>query len=273
MPSTATCDASRQRAAEVDHEDPLYSERRALRLTTASSTIAGAATVAIFTVALFVALAQFNISLGPLLAGAGIAGVALGFGAQNIVRDVLAGIFVIVEDQYGIGDVIDVGRASGTVESISLRMTRVRDIEGTLWFIPNGSLTEVGNKTQRWARVILDVDVAYGADHHEASRLIKEAADEMWNDPDSAVRLLEEPELWGVEIAGRVLRVDPRRDQERARGPVGRCTRVAGPDQGPIRRGGDRDPLPPAHACGSATSTATRDAAGRGSDRPRGNDH
>jgi len=190
--------------SEAEHtiEDPAYSERKALRIATASSTIASAASVAIFTVTLFLVLAQFDISLGPLLAGAGIAGVALGFGAQNIVRDVLAGIFVIVEDQYGIGDVIDVGRATGTVEGISLRMTRVRDIEGTLWFIPNGTISEVGNMTQRWARVILDIEVAYGADHHEAERVIKAAADAMWNDPESDAHLLEEPELWGVEVLG-----------------------------------------------------------------------
>ncbi len=191
-----------ERTAAEHAGDPAYSERKALRLTTASSTIASAASVAIFTVAVFLVLAQFDISLGPLLAGAGIAGVALGFGAQNIVRDVLAGVFVIVEDQYGIGDVIDAGRATGTVEGISLRMTRIRDIEGTLWFVPNGTISEVGNMTQRWARVILDVEVAYGVDHHLATRLIKQAADDMWKDPDSAAHLIEEPELWGVEMLG-----------------------------------------------------------------------
>ena len=191
-----------ERTAAEHAEDPAYSERTALRLTTASSTVASAASVAIFTVAVFLVLAQFDISLGPLLAGAGIAGVALGFGAQNIVRDVLAGIFVIVEDQYGIGDVIDAGRATGTVEGISLRMTRIRDIEGTLWFVPNGTISEVGNLTQRWARVILDVEVAYGVDHHLAERLIKQAADDMWKDPESAAHLIEEPELWGVEVLG-----------------------------------------------------------------------
>jgi small conductance mechanosensitive channel len=149
-----------------------------------------------------VALAQVDISLGPLLAGAGILGVALGFGAQNVVRDVLAGVFVIVEDQYGIGDVIDVGRASGVVEGISLRSTKLRDVEGTLWFVPNGLVNEVGNLTQRWARVILDVGVAYGSDHHQAERLIKDAADSLWTDPGSELGILEEPELWGVEMLG-----------------------------------------------------------------------
>ncbi len=191
-----------RRAAVRTDEDRVASARRTLRMTTASTTLASAATVVIFIVAIVVALAQIDISLGPLLAGAGIVGVALGFGAQNVVRDVLAGFFVLVEDQYGIGDVIDVGRASGVVEGISLRVTKLRDVEGTLWFVPNGLVNEVGNLTQRWARVILDVGIAYGSDHHEAERLIKDAADSLWNDEHSGLVILEEPELWGVELLG-----------------------------------------------------------------------
>ncbi|MFN7151224.1 MAG: mechanosensitive ion channel family protein [Microthrixaceae bacterium] len=191
-----------RRAALRNEGDRVASERRTLRMTTASTTLASAASVVIFVVAIVVALAQIDISLGPLLAGAGIVGVALGFGAQNVVRDVLAGFFVLVEDQYGIGDVIDVGRASGVVEGISLRVTKLRDVEGTLWFVPNGLVNEVGNLTQRWARVILDVGIAYGSDHHEAERLIKEAADSLWNDEDSELTVLEEPEMWGIELLG-----------------------------------------------------------------------
>ena len=194
-------------ARSARHEGPdgpgrLVAQRRALRMATISSTLGSAASVVIFVVAVFVALAQLDISLGPLLAGAGIVGAALGFGAQNLVRDFLAGLFVTIEDQYGVGDIIDVGRASGVVEGITLRMTKLRDVEGTLWFVPNGEVKEVGNMTQRWSRVILDIAVAYDADHHEAGRLIKEAADEMWRDPHSGARLLEEPELWGIESLG-----------------------------------------------------------------------
>ncbi len=194
-------------ARSARHEGPdgpgrLVAQRRALRMATISSTLGSAASVVIFVVAVFVALAQLDISLGPLLAGAGIVGAALGFGAQNLVRDFLAGLFVTIEDQYGVGDIIDVGRASGVVEGITLRMTKLRDVEGTLWFVPNGEVKEVGNMTQRWSRVILDIAVAYDADHHEAGRLIKQAADDMWRDPHSGARLLEEPELWGVESLG-----------------------------------------------------------------------
>ena len=194
-------------ARSARHEGPdgpgrLVAQRRALRMATISSTLGSAASVVIFVVAVFVALAQLDISLGPLLAGAGIVGAALGFGAQNLVRDFLAGLFVTIEDQYGVGDIIDVGRASGVVEGITLRMPKLRDVEGTLWFVPNGEVKEVGNMTQRWSRVILDIAVAYDADHHEAGRLIKQAADDMWRDPHSGARLLEEPELWGVESLG-----------------------------------------------------------------------
>ena len=195
-------DARAARHEGIDGPARLGAERRALRMATISSTLGSAASVVIFVAAVFVALAQLDINLGPLLAGAGIIGAALGFGAQNIVRDFLAGLFVTIEDQYGVGDIIDVGRASGVVEGITLRMTKLRDVEGTLWFVPNGEVKEVGNMTQRWSRVILDIAIAYGSDHHEAGRLIKEAADEMWRDPNSGARLLEEPELWGVESLG-----------------------------------------------------------------------
>ena len=88
------------------------------------------------------------------------------------------------------------------MEGISLRVTKLRDVEGTLWFVPNGLVNEVGNLTQRWARVILDIGIAYGADHHQAERLIKDAADSLWLDAESELTILEEPELWGVELLG-----------------------------------------------------------------------
>jgi small conductance mechanosensitive channel len=168
-------------------------------MATASATLGSTATVAIFSMAGLVALSELGINLGPMLAGAGIAGIAIGFGAQNLVRDVLAGLFVILEDQYGVGDTIDAGKASGTVEELSLRVTKLRDVEGTLWFIPNGTISEVGNKTQLWARAILDVTVAYDADHRRAGDVIKATADRIWREQRPGERIIEEPELWGVE--------------------------------------------------------------------------
>ena len=163
--------------------------------------LSSAVTAVAWTIALATILGQFGIDLGPLLAGAGIIGIALGFGAQNLVRDFLSGIFMLVEDQYGVGDVIDVGEATGTVEAVSLRTTRLRDVEGNLWHIPNGTIARVANKSQDWARAVIDVPVAYGTDIAHASHVIKSVADRLWQEPsDPAV--LEEPAVWGVETLG-----------------------------------------------------------------------
>jgi small conductance mechanosensitive channel len=188
---------SRSRRAVI--EDPANVKRRALRLATASSTVGSAATVTIFAIAALIALGELGVNLGPMLAGAGIAGIAIGFGAQNLVRDVLAGLFVVIEDQYGVGDIIDVGTASGVVEEMTLRVTKLRDVEGTLWFVPNGVVTRVGNRTQVWSRAILDIEIAHGADHHRAGEVIKAAADALWREAREGARIIEEPELWGVE--------------------------------------------------------------------------
>ena len=108
-------------------------------------------------------LGQLDIDLGPLIAGAGIGGIALGFGAQSIVKDFLSGLFMLIEDQYGVGDVIDLGYATGTVEKVSLRSTTIRDVKGTVWHVPNGEISRVGNYSQLWSRALLDIEVASGS--------------------------------------------------------------------------------------------------------------
>ena len=120
------------------------------------------------------------------------------------MKDFLAGIFIIVEDQFGVGDIIDVGElsgtpVSGTVESVSLRSTRLRSVNGTVWHVPNGTVLRVGNMSQQWARALLDVSVAYGSDLELAQTEIKRVADELWHDPHWTGQVLEEPEVWGVE--------------------------------------------------------------------------
>ena len=183
-------------------DDPSKSARSTLRMATASAILASAASVAIYVTAGLVLLGELGVSLGPLLAGAGIVGIAIAFGAQNVIRDVLGGLFVLIEDQYGVGDVIDAGRAVGRVEDFTLRVTKVRDLEGTLWFVPNGLIEDVGNKSQVWSRAVLDIDVAYGADHDEAGEIIKRAADRVWREQRPNALVVEEPELWGVERLG-----------------------------------------------------------------------
>jgi small conductance mechanosensitive channel len=148
-------------------------------------------------------LGEVGISLAPLLAGAGVVGIALGFGAQSVVADFLAGAFMLIEDQYGVGDVIDVGDVSGTVEDVSLRITTLRDVNGTLWHVPNSEIRRVGNKSQHWSRAVLDIEVAYDTDLRRAAGIIQHTADELWND-ESWVEadIIDPPEVWGVERLG-----------------------------------------------------------------------
>jgi small conductance mechanosensitive channel len=157
------------------------------------------ATVVIWTIAVLMVLGELGINLAPLIAGAGIAGIALGFGAQSLVKDVLSGFFMLIEDQFGVGDVVDLGEAVGTVEKVTLRVTTVRDISGTLWHVPNGEILRVGNKSQLWSRALLDVSVAYGADVEEACTVIKATADDLWRDPEWRAAIKEEPDVLGVE--------------------------------------------------------------------------
>lgn len=152
--------------------------------------------------ALIYVLGALGLDLGPLLAGAGVAGVALGFGAQSLVKDFLSGIFMLIEDQYGVGDVVDVGEASGTVEQVTLRVTRLRDQNGTVWHVPNGQILRVGNKSQQWARAVLDIPVAPNADLERAAAVIAEAAAEVWASDDARPDVLDAPEVLGIEYLG-----------------------------------------------------------------------
>lgn len=152
--------------------------------------------------ALIYVLSALGLELGPLLAGAGVAGVALGFGAQSLVKDFLSGIFMLIEDQYGVGDVVNLGEASGTVEQVTLRVTRLRDQNGTVWHVPNGQILRVGNMSQQWARAVLDIPVAPHADLERAAAVIAEAAQGVWDMSEAAPDVLEAPEVLGIEYLG-----------------------------------------------------------------------
>jgi small-conductance mechanosensitive channel len=185
----------------------VVSVRAAARAETLGHVLRSVSAFAVWTIAALTVLGEVGIKLGPLVAGAGIVGVALGFGAQSLVKDFLAGIFILVEDQYGVGDIIDMGDlsgtpVSGTVESVSLRATRLRSTNGTVWHVPNGTILRVGNMSQQWARALLDLPVVYGSDLDHAQAVIKQTADAVWQDPDWAGQVLEEPEMWGVENLG-----------------------------------------------------------------------
>jgi small-conductance mechanosensitive channel len=172
------------------------------RVETVAALIRSIASATVWTIAVLMALSELGLNLGPLIAGAGIVGVAVGFGAQNLVRDFLSGIFMLMEDQYGVGDVIDAGSATGTVESISLRTTRLRDVNGTVWHLPNGHIERIGNRSQQWSRAVLDVDVSYQTDIGHATEVIKGTAQTMCDDPAFSGSILSAPEVWGVENLG-----------------------------------------------------------------------
>jgi moderate conductance mechanosensitive channel len=181
----------------------LRAESRAKTLTIVAKSLVS---VVVWVSAMFSILAMFDINLGPLLAGAGVAGVALGFGAQSLVRDFLSGTFMIIEDQFGVGDVVEIAgvtgtqnAVTGTVEGVTLRSTRLRGEDGTVWHIPNGEIRRVGNKSKEWARAILDVDIAPNADLHRAEEVIRKEADEVADDDEWSDAVLAPPELWGVE--------------------------------------------------------------------------
>jgi small-conductance mechanosensitive channel len=178
---------------------PVPNIRRALRAETIGAVLRSVVAVLIWATALVMVLDTLSVNLAAIGVGASIIGVALGFGAQSVVKDFLSGIFMVIEDQYGVGDVIDTGVASGTVEGVSLRTTRLRDAEGVVWHVPNGEIRGVGNKSQQWSRARLDIPVAYDADLTEATAAIKAGADAVATDPEFEPFVIDDPEVLGVE--------------------------------------------------------------------------
>jgi small-conductance mechanosensitive channel len=173
------------------------SERRAQRARTIGSLLKSVASLVIYGIAFVLALTKLGINVAPIIASAGVVGVAVGFGAQNLVKDFLSGIFMMLEDQYGVGDVIDCGTASGTVEAVGLRITTLRDVEGTVWYVRNGIITAVGNSTQRFAVAVVDVPIGYSSDIEQAGEIAEKAA------RDAVARLpLSEDVLDQVEMLG-----------------------------------------------------------------------
>jgi small conductance mechanosensitive channel len=192
-------DRARSRLHEAS---PLLSERRRQRAETIGSVLRSITSLLVFGVAGAMVLAELGFDLGPIIASAGIVGVAVGFGAQNLIKDFLNGMFMILEDQYGVGDVVDAGEATGTVEAVGLRTTRLRDVQGTVWHIRNGEIVRIGNKSQGWARALLDIPVAWDTDVQQVQDVVKTAADSVWQDDDWSDKVVEEPEVWGLEDIG-----------------------------------------------------------------------
>ena len=161
----------------------LMTQRREQRFEAISQLLRSITTFTIVTMSLLIILGQLGVNLAPLIASAGVLGVALGFGAQTHVKDFLSGIFLVLEDQFGVGDVVDLGEATGTVEEVTLRVTRLRDLSGVVWYVRNGEILRVANRSQGWTLAIVDVPVAYTEDLDRIRRIVEQVADQM--DADS----------------------------------------------------------------------------------------
>ena len=178
---------------------PLMVERRTQRAQAIGSVLRSFSTILIYGVAFVLILGEFGVNLAPIIASAGIVGVAIGFGAQNLVRDFLSGIFMMLEDQYGVGDVVDLGEATGTVEAVGLRVTTLRDIAGTVWYVRNGEVLRVGNSSQGYSVAVVDIPVGHSADVDDALEIAERAADAECAEPKIASKVIAPPEMLGVQ--------------------------------------------------------------------------
>ncbi|MEW2133766.1 mechanosensitive ion channel family protein [Streptomyces sp. NPDC005435] len=175
------------------------SQRREQRARTIGSVLGSVVTIVLALLGTAMILDQVGIALGPLLASAGVVGLAIGFGAQSLVADYLSGLLIMFEDQYGVGDTVDLGEAVGEVEHVGLRLTHVRDLNGGLWHIRNGEVLRVRNDSQDWARAVLDVAVAYDSHLDTVYQVLEETGRALRQDPAFADLLLEDPSVWGVQ--------------------------------------------------------------------------
>jgi small conductance mechanosensitive channel len=175
------------------------SPRASLRVETIGALIASLWRALVWIIAILMILGVLGINLTPILAGATVIGAALGFGAQSLVRDFLSGFFIIAEDQYGVGDAIAVGDTRGTVEEVNLRVTRLRAVDGTVWYLPNGEIRRVGNSSIQWARAIVDIVVPYDTEVDRATPAITDEVSAVTSDPSWSSMCLGPPEVWGVD--------------------------------------------------------------------------
>lgn len=178
--------------------------RQLKRTQTLTKVMTSAGTVVLWTIAGIYVVSLIGFNLAPLLAGVGVIGLAIGFGAQNLVKDIVTGFFMLFEDQYGVGDIIEINQvASGKVEELTLRVTGLRSIDGTMHYIANGDITHVANRSKDWARAVIDVGVAYKEDPSKVRTILNGVSETAWTDgSEFARKLYAEPEVLGVELLG-----------------------------------------------------------------------
>jgi len=158
--------------------------------------------VVIWVMTLFMVLGALGLQLGPLLAGAGVVGLAVSFGAQSLVKDVISGLFILMENQFGVGDVVRLEGVSGAVERMTLRVVVLRDVHGVVHVVPNGEIKKVSNLTRGWARVVLDVAVAYKEDPDQVMAVMLDEGQRLYEDPQWRPLLLEQVQVPGIESFG-----------------------------------------------------------------------
>jgi small conductance mechanosensitive channel len=178
-------------------------ERRRQRAQAIAGVLRSAATIAITSVAVVMVLGQLAINVAPIIASAGIVGLAFGFGAQSLVSDFLAGLFMLMEDQYGVGDWVDISGTGGTVEEVGLRVTKLRDLDGAVWYVRNGQVLKLGNYSQDWARAVLEVPFGYDQDAEAGSKAMEQAAWSLWDDPEWRDKVIDSPQVWGMTALSR----------------------------------------------------------------------
>lgn len=187
-------------ASKAQRVDAMLVEQRLTQRTkTIASVLDNFTTWAITITALVMVLSELGVNVGALIAVSTILGAAVGFGAQSLVKDLLAGIFIVFEDQYGVGDWVEIGDVSGEVEKVGLRVTEIRDIHGTLWFVRNGEITEVGNASQDWAAALLDFAFAYENNVDEVQSIILEVAGEMRASDQWSKDMTADVDIWGMQ--------------------------------------------------------------------------
>lgn len=189
-----------RRAARVLTNSGLVdTERQRQRVTTLGSVLRSISSVVVWSIAGLMIGSELGLNMAPVLASAGVGGVALGFGAQSLVKDFLSGMFMILEDQYGVGDIVDTGDVVGTVEEVTLRVTRLRDLNGIVWYVRNGEIVRVANRSQGWQSAVIDFPVAIDEDPEKVIAVLKKVVEGMDLDPKWRTSLLEEPQVVGVE--------------------------------------------------------------------------
>ena len=196
--SSASGDASAVSAKQ--ETSPLAKARVVQRARTMGTVLGNLITWSVSILAVTMVLSELGVAVGALIAGAGILGAALGFGAQSLVRDLISGLFIVFEDQFGVGDSVDLGMATGVVETVGLRVTQVRDVEGVLWYVRNGEIIRVGNQSQGWSRVVLGVALPYEVDLAKAQAAIAAAAKEVASRKELKADIIGAPDVWGLQV-------------------------------------------------------------------------